>query len=61
MLCTPIRADSEGKEICPWPDCVQEGNRQLCEYIGEPWHECHLEALERDQIERKRIAEAFDQ
>ena len=26
VLCTPIRADTEGKEICPWPDCVQEGN-----------------------------------
>ena len=61
VLCTPIRADSEGKEICPWPDCVQQGNRQLCEYIGEPWQKCGLEALEPDQIEGKRIAEAVDQ
>ena len=21
--CTPIRAASDGKQICPWPDCVQ--------------------------------------
>ena len=61
VLCTPIRADSEGKEICPWPDCVQEGNRQPCEYVGEPWQECQLQALESDQIEGKRIAEALDQ
>ncbi len=61
VLCTPIRADSEGKEICPWPDCVQQGNRQLCEYISDSWQECRLQALEPDQIEEKRIAEAYDQ
>ena len=56
VLCTPIRADSEGKEICLWPDCVQQGNRQLCEYISDSWQECQLQALEPDQIEGKRIA-----
>jgi len=61
VLCTPIRADSEGKEICPWPDCVQQGNRQLCEYISDSWQECQLQALELAQIEGKRIAEAYDQ
>ena len=60
VLCTPIRADSEGKEICPWPDCVQQGNRQHCEYISDSWQECQLQALEPDQIEGKRIAEAYD-
>ena len=33
VLCTPIRLDSDKKEICPWPDCVQQGNRRFCEYI----------------------------
>ena len=61
VLCTPIRADSEGKEICPWPDCVQQGNRQLCEYISDSWQKCPLQALEPNQIEGKRIAEAYDQ
>ena len=56
VLCTPIRADSDGKEICPWPDCVQQGNRQHCEYITDSWHECQLRALEPDQIEGKRIS-----
>ena len=60
VLCTPIRADSDGNEICPWPDCVQQGNRQHCEYITDSWHECQLQALEPDQIEGKRIAEAYD-
>ncbi len=60
VLCTPIRADSEGKEICPWPDCVQQENRQHCEYIRDSWQECQLQALEPDQIEGKRIAEAYD-
>lgn len=61
VLCTPIRVDSEGKEICRWPDCVQQENRQLCEYISDSWQECQLQALEQDQIEAKRIAEAYDQ
>ena len=61
VLCIPIRTDSEGKEICPWPDCVQQGNRQLCEYINDYWQECRLQALEPDQIEGKRIAEIYDQ
>ena len=61
VLCTPIRADSEGNEICPWPDCVQQDNRQYCEYIGEPWQECRLQALEPNQTEGKRIAKALDQ
>ena len=61
VLCTPVRANSDGKGICSWPDCVQQGNRQLCEYIGQPWQECQLMALERAQIEAKRISEAYDQ
>lgn len=61
VLCTPIRTDSEGKEICPWPDCVQQENRQLCEYIRDSWQKCQLQALEPDQIEAKKIAQAYDQ
>ena len=61
VLCTPIRADSDGKELCPWPDCVQQENRQHCEYISDSWQKCQLQALEPDQIEGKRIAEANDQ
>ena len=61
VLCTPIRADSDGKEICSWPDCVQQANRQHCEYIGDSWRECQLQALETDQIEAKGMAEAYDQ
>ena len=60
VLCTPIRVDSDKKEICPWPDCVQQGNRQLCEYISDSWQKCRLQALEPEQIEGKRIAEAYD-
>ena len=60
VLCTPIRTDSEGKEICPWPDCVQQGDRQLCEYSSDSWKKCQLQALEPDQIEGKRIAETYD-
>ena len=60
VLCTPIRVDSEKKEICPWPDCVQQGNRQFCEYISDSWQKCQLQALEPDQIEGKRIAETYD-
>lgn len=60
VLCTPIRVDSEKKEICMWPDCVQQENRQLCEYIRESWQQCQLKALEPNQIEAKRMAEAYD-
>lgn len=60
VLCTPIRTDSEGREICPWPDCVQQGNQQFCEYINDSWRNCRLEALEPGQIEGKRIAETYD-
>ena len=60
VLCTPIRVDSEKKEICQWPDCVQQGNKQFCEYISDSWQKCQLQALEPDQIEAKRIAEAYD-
>ena len=61
VLCTTIRADSEGKEICPWPECVQQENRQLCEYISDSWQKYQLQALEPDQIEAKKVAEAYDQ
>ena len=60
VLCTPIRLDSDKIEICPWPDCVQQGNRRLCEYISNSWHKCHLQALEQGQIEGKRIADSYD-
>ena len=60
VLCIPIRVDSDGKEICPWPDCVQQGNSQLCEYIGDSWQECQLQPLEPRQIEAKRVAECYD-
>lgn len=61
VLCTPVRIDSEGKEICQWPDCVQQGNRRFCEYISESWQECQLQALEPEQIEGKRVARVYDQ
>ena len=60
VLCTPIRADSAGREICSWPDCVQQGNSQFCEYISDSWQQCQLQALEPNQIEAKRMAEAYD-
>ena len=60
VLCTPIRVDSEWKEICMWPDCVQQDSRQLCEYIGDSWQKGQLQALEPNQTEAKRMAEAYD-
>ncbi len=60
VLCTPIRTDSEGKEVCPWPECVQEGNRRFCGYINDAWKNCRLQALEPEQVEGKRIAETYD-
>ena len=60
VLCTPVRVHSDGNEMCPWPDCVQERNRLYCEYLDAPWQECHLQALEGAQVEGKRIAEAYD-
>ena len=60
VLCTPIRVDSEKREICMWPDCVQQENRQLCEYICDSWQECQLQALEPNQTEAKRMAESLD-
>ena len=59
VLCTPVRATPNGDELCPWSDCVQEGNRQYCEYIEEHWRECKLQELEPDQTEGKRLAEAL--
>ena len=60
VLCTPIRVDSEKREICMWPDCVQQENRKLCEYISDSWQKCQLQALEPDQTEAKKMAEAHD-
>ena len=60
VLCTPVRATPSGEEICPWPDCVQEGNRLYCEYIEDPWRECHLRELEPEQTEGKKVAETMD-
>ena len=60
VLCTPIRVDSEKNEICMWPDCVRQEERQLCEYIGDSWQKCQLQALEPNQTEAKRMAEAYD-
>ena len=59
VVCTPIRENSEGKEICPWPDCVEQGNRQHCEYIRKPWQECQLDELEPDQTKGKKMAAAL--
>ena len=61
VLCTPVRAMPAGEELCPWPDCVQEGNQLYCEYIEKPWGECHLKELEPEQTEGKKAAEAIDQ
>ena len=58
--CTPIRAASDGKQICPWPDCVQDGNRLYCEYIEEPWEECSLEPEKHEQVEAKAWAGCYD-
>ena len=60
VLCTPIRVDSEKKEICMWPGCVQQENRKLCEYISDSWQKCQLQTLEPNQTEAKRMAEAYD-
>ena len=60
VLCTPVRTDSDGKEVCSWPECVQEANRQYCEYISGEWQGCQLEALEPDQVEGKRLAAFVD-
>ena len=60
VLCTPVRATPNGEELCPWPDCVQKGNRQYCEYIEDPWPECQLQELEPAQTDGKRIAETLD-
>lgn len=60
VLCTPIKTNSEGKDICAWPDCVQEGNRAHCEYIGESWRKCRLQPLEPLQTEAKKDAEDYD-
>ena len=60
VLCTPVRATPNGEELCPWPDCVQEGNRQYCEYIEDPWPECQLQELEPAQTDCKRMAETLD-
>ena len=60
VLCTPVRAVSDGGELCPWPDCVQEGNRRYCEYIQGPWRKCQLKELEPAQTEGKKIAETLD-
>ena len=43
-----------------WPDCVQQENRQHCEYISKSWQKCQLQALELNQTEAKRMAEAYD-
>ena len=58
--CTPIRATADGKEICPWPDCVQEVNRLHCEYIEKPWEKCALEPIEEAQTESKNWAKGYD-
>ena len=60
VLCTPIKTASDGKEICAWPDCVQEGNRTHCEYIGNSWRKCDLQPVEPAQTEAKRAVEAYD-
>ena len=60
VLCTPIRTNTEGKGICVWPDCVQDGNRTLCEYIGESWRKCRLQPREPVQTEAKKAAEDYD-
>ena len=60
ILCTPIRKSSGGKDICAWPDCVEEGNRTHCEYTGESWRSCNLQPLEPMQTEAKKVAEEYD-
>ena len=58
--CTPIRSDENGQEICPWPDCVQEGNQLYCEYTEGPWGACTLEPIGESQKESKIWAIDFD-
>ena len=60
VLCTPVRTRPSGEELCPWPDCLEEGNRQYCEYIEGPWRECQLQELEPAQTEGKKFAETLD-
>ena len=61
VLCTPVRATPSGEELCPWPDCVQEGNRLYCEYIEGSWRECQLRELELAQAKGKKVAEELDE
>ena len=61
VLCTPFRATTSGEELCPWEDCVQEGNRLYCEYLEKPWPECHLQELAPEQTEGKKVAETMDE
>ena len=60
VLCTPIKTGTDGKEICAWPDCVQEANRTHCEYIGKSWRKCDLQPVEPAQTEAKIAVEAYD-
>ena len=60
VLCAPIKTGTGGKEICAWPDCVQEGNRTHCEYIGDSWRKCGLQPVEPAQTEAKRAVEPYD-
>ena len=57
VTCTLVRTTATGEELCPWPDCVQEGNRLYCEYIESPWRDCHLQELEPEQTDGKKAAE----
>ena len=59
-LCTPIRTDTDGNEICAWPDCVEEWSRTHCEYIGDSWKQCGLQPVEPAQTEAKKVAEDYD-
>ena len=58
----PIRfkTSAEGETKCAWPDCVSSSARQYCEYIQEPWLECRLPELEREQTQAKGMVDEFD-
>ena len=59
--CTPVRLNDEGQEICSWPDCVQQGNRQYCQYLEKRWAECTLCEKDTAQTESKIWAKDFDE
>lgn len=60
LMCIPFTTTADGKPKCAWPDCVSSGARLYCEYIQQPWRECHLPEFDLSQTHSKRAADEFD-